>query len=45
MATYNKRGYKSPKPEAEKTEALDNVADLEQNINIDDERQCYCNCI
>lgn len=36
MATYNKRGYKSPKPEAEKTENLDNVADLEQNVSIEE---------
>lgn len=36
MATYNKRGYKAPKPEAEKTENVDNVADLEQNITIEE---------
>ena len=36
MATYNKRGYKAPKPEAEKTDNLDNVADLEQNVSIDE---------
>ncbi|MDI9310688.1 MAG: tetratricopeptide repeat protein [Limnohabitans sp.] len=36
MATYNKRGYKAPKPEAEKTENLDNVADLEQEVLVDE---------
>lgn len=36
MATYNKRGYKAPKPEAEKTESVENVADLEQNITIEE---------
>jgi TolA-binding protein len=36
MATYNKRGYKAPKPEAEKTESIDNVADLEQNVSVDE---------
>jgi tetratricopeptide (TPR) repeat protein len=33
MATYNKRGYKAPKPESEK---LDNVDDIEQSINVDE---------
>ncbi|MGH2666428.1 tetratricopeptide repeat protein [Flavobacterium sp.] len=33
MATYNKRGYKAPKPEGEK---LENVDDLEQDININE---------
>lgn len=33
MATYNKRGYKAPKPEAEKVE---NVNDVEEVINIDE---------
>lgn len=33
MATYNKRGYKAPKPEAENVE---NVADLEKEITIDE---------
>ncbi len=36
MATYNKRGYKAPKPEAEKTDNLDNVADLEKNISVEE---------
>lgn len=43
MATYNKRGYKAPKPEAEKTENLDNVADLEQNIAIDEKDSATAN--
>jgi tetratricopeptide (TPR) repeat protein len=30
MATYNKRGYKAPKPEVE------NVEDIEQNLNVDE---------
>lgn len=33
MATYNKRGYKAPKPEEEK---VDLAADLEQEVTIDD---------
>lgn len=33
MATYNKRGYKAPKPEGEKVE---NVNDIEETINIDE---------
>lgn len=33
MATYNKRGYKAPKPEAENVE---NVADLEKEINVEE---------
>ena len=45
MATYNKRGYKAPKPEAEKTEAdeLANVADIEQNIAIDESESATAN--
>lgn len=34
MATYNKRGYKAPKPEAEKVET--DVNDVENNVIIDD---------
>jgi TolA-binding protein len=34
MATYNKRGYKAPKPEAEKVET--DVNDIENTINIDE---------
>jgi tetratricopeptide (TPR) repeat protein len=33
MATYNKRGYKAPKPEAEK---VDDVADLENDIAVEE---------
>jgi tetratricopeptide (TPR) repeat protein len=33
MATYNKRGYKAPKPEGEKVE---NVNDIDETINIDE---------
>lgn len=33
MATYNKRGYKAPKPEAENVE---NVNDIEEVINVDE---------
>jgi tetratricopeptide (TPR) repeat protein len=33
MATYNKRGYKAPKPESEKSE---NIEDLEKVINVDE---------
>ncbi|ENI5844536.1 hypothetical protein ABZI28_000086 [Flavobacterium psychrophilum] len=34
MATYNKRGYKAPKPEEEKVET--DVNDIENEINIDE---------
>ena len=40
MATYNKRGYKAPKPEAENVE---NVADLEQDIKIDEKDSTTAN--
>lgn len=40
MATYNKRGYKAPKPEAEKVE---NVADLEQDVTIDEKDSTTAN--
>ena len=36
MATYNKRGYKSPKEKAENTENLENVADLEKEVLVDE---------
>jgi tetratricopeptide (TPR) repeat protein len=34
MATYNKRGYKAPKPEEEKVET--DVNDIENTINVDE---------
>lgn len=40
MATYNKRGYKAPKPEAENVE---NVADLENEINVDEKSSTTAN--
>jgi tetratricopeptide (TPR) repeat protein len=40
MATYNKRGYKAPKPEAENVE---NVADLENEITIEEKDSATAN--
>jgi tetratricopeptide (TPR) repeat protein len=40
MATYNKRGYKAPKPEAEK---LDNVNDVDETINVDESNSTTAN--
>lgn len=40
MATYNKRGYKAPKPEEEK---VDNVADLDQEVTIDEKDSTTAN--
>lgn len=40
MATYNKRGYKSPKPEAE---TVENVADLEQNVSVEEKDSATAN--
>ncbi len=40
MATYNKRGYKAPKPEAEK---VDDVNDTEEVINVDEKDSATAN--
>ncbi|MFK7113413.1 tetratricopeptide repeat protein [Flavobacterium oreochromis] len=45
MATYNKRGYKAPKPQVEKTEedTLENVPDLEQTIAVEESESTTAN--
>jgi tetratricopeptide (TPR) repeat protein len=40
MATYNKRGYKAPKPEEEK---VDNVNEVDETLNVDESKSTTAN--
>lgn len=43
MATYNKRGYKAPKPEEEKVET--DVNDIENTVNVDEKDSNVANVL
>ena len=40
MATYNKRGYKAPKPEEEK---VDNANEVDETLNVDESKSTTAN--